>query len=276
MTSSHRSLPPEPGRRRPFRYWTTTEIRALREAYPRGGMEAAQAAVPDRTMQAIYCKARELELQAPPQPNGHRGGKKQKYVATPEIDEQIRAVYQDITGNGTGKAGAVNDLARRLRLPRWWVCKRARNLGLTVPRFKEPNWTDAEDEILGATMHLKPTAVRSRLAKAGFRRSKTAISVRRKRVGLKAADAEFCGGGFYNANRLAGLLGVDAKTVGGWIRKGWLRAKRRGTERTAAQGGDQWWIKRSDLRAFIRDNAARIDLKKVDQIWFIDFVFGQD
>lgn len=68
-------------------------------------------------------------------------------------------------------------------------------------------------------------------------------------------------------------MGVDAKVVTGWITKGWLKAQRRGTDRTEAQGGDQWWIHRRDVRTFIIQNAAAVDLRKiVDKEWFVDLL----
>jgi hypothetical protein len=40
----------------------------------------------------------------------------------------------------------------------------------------------------------------------------------------------------------------------------------------AQQGGDQHWIRLCDLRAFILDNTAIVDIRKVDKFWFIDLV----
>ena len=71
------------------------------------------------------------------------------------------------------------------------------------------------------------------------------------------------------------MFGVDGKTVTRWIACEDLPARRRGTARTAAQGGDEWEIERRKLRAWIRDHAQLVDLRKVDRYWFIDLAFGR-
>lgn len=40
--------------------------------------------------------------------------------------------------------------------------------------------------------------------------------------------------------------------------RGWLKARKRGTNRTSAQGGDSWYIKDKDIRGFIVDSIAVI------------------
>ncbi|MDR9502676.1 MAG: hypothetical protein RI601_12865, partial [Desulfurivibrionaceae bacterium] len=103
----------------------------------------------------------------------------------------------------------------------------------------------------------------------GHQRSATAIAVKRVRLKCDTIDIDN-----YTATQLAGELGVDIKTVTRWIEKGWLTATRKGTKRTAAQGGDQWHIKRKHIREFIIESIGIIDIRKVDKVWLVDILTG--
>lgn len=264
MTVSNRS--PEPDaptrdKRAPFKYWTNHEIETLRKVWPRG-IEATLEALPGRTPAAIYGKASELKIR------GHvnaGSGRRRLHTPTPEIDAAITEVYR-----GKPRSNMVNELAARLERPRWWVSKRARDLGLTVPRFKEPGWTEAEDELLLATLLYVPTHARRVFAKAGYIRTTTAIVIRRRRIGFRARERD----DVYTASRVAHMLGLNPSTVCNWIEDGSLDAWRRGTDRTPQQGGDGWFVAPGTLRDFIRDNPNRVDLRKVDRLWFLEFAFG--
>lgn len=243
------------------RYWTTGEERALRTLYPTGGSAAVKAAVPGRTLRSIYNRARALGLVAPGQP-----AIRQRWSSSPQIDEAIRRVYQ-----GTPSDGAIDHLAMSCARPRWWVSRRAAALGFVAPRFKDPEWTPAELEIVEAMAHRSSISIVRALARKGYRRTATAITVKLKRLGTDRTDPDH-----YTATTLAGMMGVDATTVSGWIEKGWLAAKRRGTARTPVQGGDMWWISRRAVRRFVVENTARVDLRKVEKFWFVDLLTDRD
>jgi hypothetical protein len=102
-----------------------------------------------------------------------------------------------------------------------------------------------------------------------FVRTETAIAVRLKRIGASTEDPDH-----YTARGLAALFGVDTKVVTGWIEKGWLIAQRRGTARTDQQGGDQWWIHRDQVRRFVTESVAVIDVRKLDKVWFVELLAG--
>lgn len=243
-----------------LRFWTTREERILREHFPAGGSAACRPLLPRRSDGAIYQHAQKLGLKAP-------AGEfsRQRWAPSEQIDALIRRTYQ-----GEPRKGIVADCARIVGRPRWWVSKRAADLGLVAPRFKEPAWSEVEVEILMARPHLHPRTLARRLAKAGYSRTQTAIVVKLKRLGVTRADDS----DHMTATGLAKLMGVDVKVVTRWIASGWLKARRRGTERTEAQGGDQWWVHRRDVRHFVVDNAAAVDLRKVDKFWFIDVLAG--
>src|SRR3546814_1003769 len=79
----------------------------------------------------------------------------------------------------------------------------------------------------------KPGAIAAILRRRGFQRTVTAVVVKTKRLALDRTDVDH-----FTATALAGVMGVDAKTVTRWIEVAGLKAERRGTDRTAAQGGE--------------------------------------
>jgi hypothetical protein len=44
----------------------------------------------------------------------------------------------------------------------------------------------------------------------------------------------------------------------------------------AANGGDEYWIHRHDVRAFVVANVAAVDLRKVEKFWFVEMLAGKD
>lgn len=77
---------------------------------------------------------------------------------------------------------------------------------------------------------------------------------------------------FYSGKGLADALGIDSHVVTRWIKAGHLRAEPRGTKRTEQQGGDSYRIREKDVRRFILEHPTEIDLRKVDQLWFLDLI----
>ncbi len=242
------------------RFWTMREEKLLREHYPRGGVEACLVHLPGRSASAIYNHAAGLDLAAPA--TAKADFCRQRWSSSDHIDAVIRRAYQRVPSRGD-----INRLATAVGRPAWWVTRRAAKLGLVTPRFKEPAWTDEERDIVRENFHRAPRTIQRMLQRAGYKRTETAITVMGKRLGATREDPHHL-----TATGLATLMGVDAKTVSSWIARGLLRARRRGTDRTDAQGGDQHWIHLRDVRAFIVDNAAIVDIRKVDKFWFIDLV----
>lgn len=245
------------------RFWTTKEIALLREHYPSGGVVACLQALPGRSARSIYAAAHKEGLAAAGTPKS-KGVPRQKWTASPQMDDVIRRVYPNCTDKGS-----VIALAARLNRPRWWISKRAALLGLVAPRFKEPHWTDAEVEIIGNIASKSPKAIRTALARRGFDRTETAIILKIKRIGADRQDPNH-----YTATGLAALMGVNPTTVSAWCEKGWLDAKRRGTERVSIQGGDMWWINRKAVRKFVVESTAHVDIRKVDKFWFVELLAG--
>lgn len=250
---------PAPRGRRQF--WTTREEQVLREHYGTDGPEACVALLPGRTLGALRNHARALGLNAPRQPAFRR-----KYPKpSPHMVALIREGYA-----AAKSSGDINRLAMRLGRPRWWVSRRAAELGIVVPRYKEPEWTEAEDELLGQYAQRSVGNIRGILKRHGYTRTETAIHVRLKRLRLGMR----CDRDHYSAHQLGELLGVDGKTPTAWIARGLLEAGKRGTARTAAQGGDMWWISRAAVRRFIVANPELVDPRKADWLWLVSLLAG--
>lgn len=245
------------------KFWTTCEIAALREAYPRGGLSAAQEALPNRTPSSLYQRAGALGLRAPGQPSFRA-----QWPVTDRYDDAIRALHSSPPARG-----AVTELALKIGRPRWWVSQRARDLGLITPRFRELPWTPAEIEVLHETAHLRPQAARAMFKRRGFDRTESAIVVKRKREEISTVLARD-DAGLLPANRVANFLGVERGTVVRWIRLYGLRAAPRGT----AKAFDEFEIRATDLREWIIAHPARIELAKVpaaSRAWFIELLAGR-
>ena len=184
------------------------------------------------------------------------------YVFTDQIDQLIREIYfnRRHSKNLTG----IRLLSKKVGMPHWALKKRARELGLA--RTKELPWSERELEILARCAWMSDERIRLKLKAAGYVRTVTGIHLKLRRMGFKHD------GSFYSANGLAQALGIDSHAVTRWIRSGHLKAKLRGTARTKQQKGDIYLIHEKDVRRFILAHPSDIDLRKVDQLWFLDLI----
>lgn len=239
-------------------FWTNKDIQIIRQYYPGGGTAACLEKLPGRTQSAIYGKAAALGLH-----HNQDFTKRKAWTTSEYIDGEIIRVYQ-----AKPRKDEIRKLASRLCRPRWWVSKRAMHLGLVLPRFKEPEWSEEEIELLGENIHKSLKIIRKIFQKHGFVRSETAIKVKSKRPHLNRSM-----NGSYTANQVADLMGVDRKTVSRYIEAG-LAYRRRETARTVQQGGDMYEIRDRDIRNFVVANPGVIDIRKVDKFWFIDLLAG--
>jgi hypothetical protein len=184
-----------------------------------------------------------------------------KYRPTPQTDQLIADAYRE---QRQGDRGALKAVGRQIGWPPSAVCRRGAELHLT--RAKEQPWTPAEEDLLERFGHLAPSGIQRQLARAGYPRSIAAIQLKRTRSRIvRNLDG-------YSACGLAEAFGVDVHRVLAWIRRGLLKAQRRGTDRTAAQGGDIWWIDRREVKRLILRAPEEIDLARVEKIWFLDLL----
>jgi hypothetical protein len=242
-------------------HWTNKEVAVVKEHYASGGTKVCLPLLPGRSKGSISQQARKLGLMYGdnvPRP-------RQKWVSSDEIDRRIVECYRMRT-----EKAAVKRLAVSLGRPYWWVKKRASLLGVAQPVLtdnKEPEWSAAEMELLESNACKTPDVIARIFRVHGFKRTATAIVVKRKRLRCDTVDIDH-----YTATQLAGEFGVDIKVVTRWIERGWLKAGRRGTERKAGQGGDMWWIKRRAVRDFVVESIGIIDIRKVDKVWLVDLL----
>ena len=187
---------------------------------------------------------------------------RRKYVFTDQIDRLIRESYHNRQNERT--RFSVRALAKKVGMPHWALKKRARELGLA--RTKELPWSERELEILGRYAWMSDERIRLKLKAAGYTRTVTGIHLKLKRMRFKHD------GSFYSACSLAQALGIDPHAVTRWIKSGHLKAKLRGTARTGQQNGDSYLIQEKDVRRFILEHPTDIDLRKVDQLWFLDLI----
>jgi hypothetical protein len=125
---------------------------------------------------------------------------------------------------------------------------------------------ERELKILARYAWMSDERIRLKLKAVGYGRTVTGIHLKLKRMRFKRD------GSFYSANGLAQALGIDSHAVTRWIRSGHLKAKLRGTERIEQQNGDIYLIHERDVRRFILAHPTDIDLRKVDQLWFLDLI----
>jgi hypothetical protein len=184
---------------------------------------------------------------------------RRKYEFTDQIDQLIRAVYLNHRDEKT--RFGIRALAKKVGMPHWALKKRAWELGLA--RTKELPWSGPELTILSRYAWMSDERIRLKLKAAGYSRTVTGIHLKLKRMRFKHD------GSFYSAYSLAQALGIDSHAVTRWIKSGHLKAKFRGTARTPQQNGDSYFIQEKDVRRFILEHTTDIDLRKVDQLWFL-------
>jgi hypothetical protein len=190
--------------------------------------------------------------------------KRKIWIPTPEIDALIRQAWAE--GHGQGCSQFVT---HRIGWPKHAVCLRALAIGAYRAEPREPRWTAEEIAVVEQYAWMGEKRIQMKLqAICGTRRTPMAIHLKRQRLGLRSGDT-----GGYSAYRLAGLMGIDPKKVSHqWIKFGWLKAERRGQDRTAAQGGDAWYIRHESVYRFVLEHPEEIDLGRVDRLWFLDLV----
>lgn len=240
------------------RDWRTTELATLRAVYPMGGADGVRAVLPHRTLAAIRAKASAERIRCKrPSTQGLRFPR--IYPQRDDIDNAIREGYMHAKAKGDIKA-----LAARIGRPDWWVQKRAAVLGLTrTNRTRLDSWTAAELQILEDWASCTIRLIAQKLRQAGHRRTETAVAVKLKRLKLDRTDPDR-----WSATALAPMLGVNPVTIADWIERRGLPAERVG------DGRGTLMLNRKQLRSWIARNPRYIDLRRVDQPWFMELVFG--
>lgn len=195
-------------------------------------------------------------------PHGRAPIPRGKYVFTERLDQCIREIY--LQNPHSRIRPGIRQLANQIGIPHWAIKRRARDLGLA--HTKEKPWSEPELTILSRYSWMSDERIRLKLKGAGYARTATAVHLKLKRMRFKSDPS------FYSGKGLADALGIDSHVVIRWVKAGHLRAQLRGTERTKQQGGDTYLIRERDVRRFILEHPTEIDLRKVDQLWFLDLI----
>lgn len=235
--------------------WTDADVAIMREHYATRGRAYVRTLLPHRTDGAVRAKARELGFKPP-------GYKRQvnQYFTTPFIDDAIRRYYA-----GTPRKGGVSKIAHQMQRPAEWVYSRARQLGVVIPKFREAPWSEPEIDLLRKCARYVPQSISRKFAQHGFKRTAGAISIKLVRLRCDRTDDDH-----YSGTQLAELMGVRVNVVSGWIARGWLHAKTKGTTREH----DVFRIHRAAVRRFIVENVGAFDIRRVEKHWFVDLVAG--
>ncbi len=243
------------------RFWTTRELRILRDTYPVGGLAACLPLLPGRAASSIYQKAFEEGVRSARK--GKPSARRQTYAPTPALDAAITEAYR-----GDDTLQALKNLSRITGRPRAWFTNRAAALGLSRPKFKEAPWCEAELAILEARMHLAPTTIRLELKAAGYRRTVNAVVLMlRRRKGWQRGKAD----GQYSKLMLMECFGVSGGVLERWASDYGLRVMREPALATGrAHERAEWSVRERHLKAFVTDNVAIIDFRKVDKFWLVD------
>lgn len=189
----------------------------------------------------------------------HRG-KAPLYMLTPERRSYIQKHYS------VSDKGMSLRIARVLQVPKWRVVRWAAEMGLCTRGPKSPDWT--ADEVAFLESHIgsrHPNWIAKQL-----KRSVTAVVVKSKRLQI---DRRGCRD-WMTASSVALGFGLEVHTVIRWIEKGWLQAERFGKDHPDGRAS-AWKVWPQALSRFVREHPAAYTLAKVDQVWFLDLVFGR-
>lgn len=190
--------------------------------------------------------------------------KKQLYVSSDLVDQRLKSIYRNSPNRRRTDGDSVKKLARQIGWPTWALRKRAAQLSLS--RIKDPAWSEDELRILERFAWMSPARIRLKLKLAGFIRTATAIDIKLDRTAARRNTP------FLTANGLALLFGVDRHAIARWIKLNYLKATRRGTDRHEGNGGDMYLIHEDDVYRFILARPMEFDIRKVDQLWFLDLI----
>jgi hypothetical protein len=229
--------------------WKLEELQIVRRHYPVGGFNACLPYLPGRTEWGVKKAAQRLKVKAPFQKE-----KRHSWTTNEFIDNAIRETYT--LGPTRDK---VTALAKRVCRPRWWVSKRATQLGVVV-RVGDRPWSRLEIQILDIHVHKSLRIIQRELKKSGFHRTEGSISHKRSKLDLLPRNDQ----SLYHSRQLAGLMGVNEKLIVKWINGGMLKAKK--------SGGGQWQIRDRDIKQFILEYTAVFDIRRVDKFWFVDLL----
>lgn len=202
---------------------------------------------------ARYCEKCRHDRKSRPSP-------KRKWFLTEDQLEYMRKNYDSRV------RGRVDKLAEQFGVPSWWLKKKAGHMGLSkMTTGDRKPWS--ADEIALLTEWAGRRSL-EHIRKRWFpHRSFTSVAMACRRLKLSRAP----GRDGYTMGELCLALGCDHRLVTRWVKEGRLKAAQVGAMH------DQCWVFHpAAVVRFMRENPTGFRLDKVDQLWFMDLVFGTE
>ena len=239
----------------PGRTYSEQEDDFLRQHYKRRGARWCADRLPERTEEAIYCRAKRLKLAQDQRDITRR--------STDYIDAVIKRFY-----TGARPCGFVSTCALQVNRSRNWVSRRAVDLGLVKSRDHRA-WTPEEIEYVSARPMVSLSNLSKRMALKGWHRTPSAIANIRSTGLVETTDPSQ-----FSAAGLAAAMGVTTQTVINWITRDLLKATRRGWDITSTHRGDGYLIHERDVASFVLRFPAHVSLAKLEpnKFWFLDLM----
>lgn len=247
-------------KQRPPRAWTTEETATLKAEWYSKKTVKQLADELNRSEASCLNRAKKLGMKTR---NAWR-----KVTITPELDAAIRAGY------ASTQRGICQRIADQFGVSPGWVKVRARELGMTRTQGYMAKWTEAEDALLESLMERGGIKfIQTRMKKAGYHRSLSAIHQRASRIGLSWTSMRDA----MNASAFASVMGVDCGVVIDWIRRGMLK----GRKETFGGFHDQdearnWLIETKHIRQFLINHISSYKLTHIDRLWYVSMLAGDD
>lgn len=196
-----------------------------------------------------------MTFKSSPQPS-QVGAKRTYHGGTPQkwkLDDRGRRLIAECY-DGTSRC--VDELQRQLGVPRYIIREWAKELG--VGRNSPcPRWLP--DEVAYLESHINTTAVNAIAEHLG--RSENSVRIKARKMGLDVHDG-------YSLKDIWEGLGCSHTTAVKWVKEGKLK----GTRRAFDEG--TWHFTDAQIRDFVRSHPMEIDLRRVDQLWFLDVCLG--
>lgn len=184
----------------------------------------------------------------------HSGGRKQKYFLSEQGRRLLLAKYD-------GSTASIDELMTYFPgYPRHVIRKWGGALGLA--RQKEPRWSPEDEAYLERNLHRKSLGEIAR----HLGRTKTAVTLKAKRLGVNKTQEG------YTMRGLCLGLGCDHHKVERWLQLGWIKGKRRHSERKADV--DIWYFSDGAIRDLVINHPLEIDPRRADWLWLVDLLVG--
>jgi hypothetical protein len=192
--------------------------------------------------------------------------RRHKHVITEEIEAKLRQIYSDPdrAKRKCKELPGMSQYAVEIGIPKYYLIQHAVKLGLGF--IKEPKWSDGEFKLLEELAHYAPCVIQRKFGEHGFKRTVTSIRLMRKRRRVHKQN------GWYSLNSMAKLFGIDSHVAAGWVKENLLACVSKGTTRGQAEtqtSGDTKLIHEQEIYRFVVANPTLVDLRKVDQGWFL-------